>query len=158
MSAVPSSEQTSGLRLDDLLGRLPLRSRIAGDPSVRVRGVRHDSRSVVPGDLFVARKGEKADGTGFVDDAIKRGAVAVMLAASSSPSFIAAVPVVFVDDVTAALAHSAALVYGRPSEALDVIGITGTNGKTTTAHLVRAAVDAALGRAASGEAGCAPAF
>ncbi len=130
-----------------------MRSRIAGDPSVRVRGVRHDSRSVVPGDLFVARKGEKADGAGFVDDAVKRGAVAVMLAASSSPSVIVQVPVVFVDDVAAALAHSAALVYGRPSEALDVIGITGTNGKTTTAHLVRAAVDAALGHAACGVMG-----
>jgi hypothetical protein len=56
------------------------------------------------------------------------------------------VPIVFVDDVAAAFAHSAALVYGSPSSALEVVGITGTNGKTTTVYLVRAAVDAALGR------------
>jgi UDP-N-acetylmuramoyl-L-alanyl-D-glutamate--2,6-diaminopimelate ligase len=153
MNAAPSLERTSGLRLDDLVQRLPVRSRIAGDPCVRVRGVRHDSRAVEPGDLFVARKGEKVDGARFVQDAVARGAAAVMLAASAPTPAGPAVPLVFVDDVRAAFAHAAALVYGCPSDALDIVGITGTNGKTTTAHLVRAAVDAALGRAACGVMG-----
>ncbi len=153
MSAVPSDAAvSSGLRLDELVHRLPVRSSLRGDPSVRVRGVRHDSRSVLPGDLFVARKGQKVDAARFVDDAITRGASAVMVPAGVATTE-AAVPVVFVDDVVAALAHAASIVYGSPSEALEVIGITGTNGKTTTVYLVRAAVDAALGRAACGVMG-----
>ena len=54
-------------------------------------------------------------------------------------------PLLLVDDVAVALAYAAAAVYGHPTFSLDVVGITGTNGKTTTAHLVRAAVDGALG-------------
>ena len=53
---------------------------VVGDATVRVRGVRHDSRAVEPGDLFVARKGENADGARFVEDAVARGAAAVMAA------------------------------------------------------------------------------
>jgi UDP-N-acetylmuramoyl-L-alanyl-D-glutamate--2,6-diaminopimelate ligase len=152
MNGAPAGEGASGLRLDDLVSRLPVRSRVAGDSSVYVRGVRHDSRAILPGDLFVARRGQKVDAARFVEDAVTRGAVAVMVAADATTAS-AAVPVVFVDDVAAAFAHSAALVYGSPSAVLDVVGITGTNGKTTTVHLVRAAVDAALGRAACGVMG-----
>jgi len=153
MNAAASDASPAGVRLDELVRRLPVRSSVAGDPSVRVRGVRHDSRSVLPGDLFVARKGQKVDAVRFVDDAVTRGAAAVMIAAGAAPPVAATVPIVFVDDLAAALAHSSALVYGCPSEALDVVGITGTNGKTTTVFLVRAAVDAALGRAACGVMG-----
>jgi UDP-N-acetylmuramoyl-L-alanyl-D-glutamate--2,6-diaminopimelate ligase len=154
MNAVHSgAADSAGLRLDELVRRLPVRSTLAGDPSVRVRGVRHDSRSVLPGDLFVARKGQRVDAARFVDDAVVRGASAVMMATGAQASVAVPVPIVFVDDVAVAFAHSAALVYGSPSEALEVVGITGTNGKTTTAYLVRAAVDAALGRAACGVMG-----
>jgi UDP-N-acetylmuramoyl-L-alanyl-D-glutamate--2,6-diaminopimelate ligase len=141
------------MRLDDLVGRLPVRSVVLGDASVRVRGVRHDSRSVVAGDLFVARKGQTVDAALFADEAVARGAAAVMMVTGAGAPLPPRVPTVLVDDVAVAFAHSAAIVYGSPSEALEVIGITGTNGKTTTAYLVRAAIDAALGRTSCGVLG-----
>ena len=103
---------------------------------MRVRGVRHDSRAVEPGDLFVARRGEKVDGARFVRDAVERGATAVMAARGASTPRRSTVPVLFVDDPAAALGFAASAVYGHPSFSLEVVGITGTNGKTTTAHLV----------------------
>ena len=135
----------AGLRLDELSRDLPMRVDIAGDASVRVRGVRHDSRAVEAGDLFVARRGEKVDGARFVRDAVARGASAVMAARSAPALAGAGVPVLLVDDPATALGFAASAVYGHPSFSLETIGITGTNGKTTTAHLVRAAVDGALG-------------
>ncbi len=135
----------SGLSLDELSRELPMPADVAGDRAVRVRGVRHDSRAVQPGDLFVARRGEKVDGVRFVRDAVGRGATAVMAARGAIDAQAVAVPVVFVDDPAAALGFAASAVYGHPSFSLEVVGITGTNGKTTTAHLARAAVDGALG-------------
>ena len=83
MVAVPETHHDGGMQLDELLRELPAGTRIVGDGSVRVRGVRHDSRAVEPGDLFVARKGEKSDGARFAADAVKRGAVAVMAASEA---------------------------------------------------------------------------
>jgi UDP-N-acetylmuramoyl-L-alanyl-D-glutamate--2,6-diaminopimelate ligase len=153
MEAVPETHHDGGLRLDELLRELPAGTRIVGDGSVRVRGVRHDSRAVEPGDLFVARKGEKSDGTRFAADAVKRGAVAVMAASDAVDVGRPNVPLVVVEDVASALAFAASAVYGHPSFSLEVVGITGTNGKTTTTHLVRAAVDGAIGRPSCGVLG-----
>jgi UDP-N-acetylmuramoyl-L-alanyl-D-glutamate--2,6-diaminopimelate ligase len=141
------------LRLDEIARELPLRVALAGDGSVRVSGVRHDSRAVRSGDLFVARPGAKVDGARFVDDAIARGAIAVMAAFGAVDAAAVPVPVLFVDDVVGGLAHAASAVYGQPSFALDVVGITGTNGKTTTAHLVQTAIDGAIGRETCGVLG-----
>jgi UDP-N-acetylmuramoyl-L-alanyl-D-glutamate--2,6-diaminopimelate ligase len=139
-----------GLRLDELVRELQTHAEIVGDASVRVRGVHHDSRAVESGDLFVARKGESFDGARFVSDAVARGAVAVMVASGAFDAAIAAVPVILVADPQVALAYAASAIYGHPSFSLDVVGITGTNGKTTTTHLVRAAVDGALGQPTCG--------
>jgi UDP-N-acetylmuramoyl-L-alanyl-D-glutamate--2,6-diaminopimelate ligase len=126
---------------------------VAGDATARVLGVRHDSRAVRPGDLFVARKGERADGARFVADAVARGASAVMATRGAVGVAEASVPVLYVDDPVAALGYASSAVYGHPSFSLEVAGITGTNGKTTTAHLVRAAVDGALGQPCCGVLG-----
>jgi len=152
MMGIVADEETAdqGLRLDELVRELPMAAVVDGDTAVRVRGVRHDSRAVRPGDLFVARRGEKSDGARFVADAVARGAAAVMAARGAVDVASAGVPVVVVDDPAAALGYAASAVYGQPSFALEVVGITGTNGKTTTAHLVRAAVDGALGRPSCG--------
>ncbi|MGA2449485.1 MAG: UDP-N-acetylmuramoyl-L-alanyl-D-glutamate--2,6-diaminopimelate ligase [Polyangiaceae bacterium] len=139
-----------GLRLDDLVRALPMSAEVAGDVRVRVTGVKHDSRGVAPGDLFVARMGTRADGAAFAVDAIARGARAVLARRGAVDPVVLGVPAVFVDDPARALAYAASVIYGRPSMALDVVGITGTNGKTTTAYLVQAAVDGALGRPACG--------
>jgi UDP-N-acetylmuramoyl-L-alanyl-D-glutamate--2,6-diaminopimelate ligase len=139
--------------LAELVREVPGRVTIAGDSGVRVAGVRHDSRTVEPGDLFVARTGHRADGLRFVADAVARGAVAIMALRGALDAATPGVPVVFVDDVVAGLAHAAAAVYAQPSFSLEVVGITGTNGKTTTAHLVRDAVDAAIGQPVCGVLG-----
>ena len=112
---------------------------VQGDPSLRVRGVHHDSREVEPGDLFVSVRGESQDGARFLDDARAHGAVAV--AASSATQ--SALPTLVVEDPRVALGATASLVYGEPTRALATVGITGTNGKTTTGHLVEDVLRAA---------------
>jgi UDP-N-acetylmuramoyl-L-alanyl-D-glutamate--2,6-diaminopimelate ligase len=129
-------------RLGDLVRELGGAATLEGDAAVEVTGVHHDSRRVAPGDIFVARKGVSSDGTTYVQDARNRGAVAVLAAPGTDG---AGLPVVRVDDVMDGLARAAAAVYGHPSFALEVVGVTGTNGKTTTTHLVRSAIDAAKG-------------
>jgi UDP-N-acetylmuramoyl-L-alanyl-D-glutamate--2,6-diaminopimelate ligase len=136
---------TEGMSLGDIAREIPGgTASVDGDASVLCTGVHHDSRRVQPGDLFVVRRGEMHDGSAFVGAAVARGAVA-LLADRASPIADAKVPIVRVDDVPTGLAYAAAAVYGHPAFSLDVIGITGTNGKTTTSHLVRAAIDGALG-------------
>jgi UDP-N-acetylmuramoyl-L-alanyl-D-glutamate--2,6-diaminopimelate ligase len=145
MKAVDALGAVEGMRLDELAREVPGGASIVGDGSVRVVGVHHDSRAVQRGDLFVARKGERADGAAFVPDAIARGAVALMAARGGAR---AAVPAIEVDDVQAGLAYAAAAVYGHPAFSLEVVGVTGTNGKTTATHLIRAAIDGAIGAGA----------
>jgi UDP-N-acetylmuramoyl-L-alanyl-D-glutamate--2,6-diaminopimelate ligase len=142
----------TGLTLREIARELPARADVLGDGDVRVTGVRHDSRAVEPGDLFVARRGAHADGARFVRDAIVRGAAAILVGPGFDASGID-VPRIEVDDVAEALAWAAASVYGHPAMGLEVVGITGTNGKTTTTHLVRAAIDAAVGVPACGIVG-----
>ncbi len=153
MTEAAAPQPAEGLRLDELTRDLPMRTEVVGDPAVRVRGVRHDSRSVEAGDLFVARRGETVDGARFIGDAVARGAPAVMAARGALMAQAFPVPVVLVDDPSVALAYAASAVYGHPSFSLEVVGITGTNGKTTTAHLVRAAIDGAVGRPSCGVLG-----
>jgi UDP-N-acetylmuramoyl-L-alanyl-D-glutamate--2,6-diaminopimelate ligase len=110
-------------------------------PGIDVRGVAYDSRQVKPGDVFVALKGLKAAGADFAADAIRRGAVAVVAdRPAESPT---SVPWIVVADARAAMAEIAAEFYGHPSRSMQVVGITGTNGKTTTAYLLRAVFESA---------------
>ena len=108
--------------------------RVHGEASVRVGGIRHDSRAVEPGDLFVAIAGLRHHGSEYARDAIARGAVAVL---AEAPLDLP-VPVVVADDALVSLSAIARRLYGDPTAALDVVGITGTNGKTTTAYLIEA--------------------
>jgi UDP-N-acetylmuramoyl-L-alanyl-D-glutamate--2,6-diaminopimelate ligase len=112
-----------------------------------VTDVRHDSRAVRAGDLFVARAGGSFDGARFAADAVARGAIAI-LADSSATLPDVRVPVVRVGDVRLALALASEAVHGHPTRELGVVGITGTNGKTTTAWLAAQAIDAAGGATA----------
>ncbi|MGF1465750.1 MAG: UDP-N-acetylmuramoyl-L-alanyl-D-glutamate--2,6-diaminopimelate ligase [Sandaracinaceae bacterium] len=135
--------RTRGAPLGELHER-GLALEVIGDPGVLVTGVRHDSRAVEPGDLFVAIPGRVHDGRRFAADAVARGAAAV--AATSSLDHD--VPVLRVADPRRALGPLAERVYGEPTSALTVLGVTGTNGKTTTAWLVSEAL-AARGRRAA---------
>jgi UDP-N-acetylmuramoyl-L-alanyl-D-glutamate--2,6-diaminopimelate ligase len=111
---------------------------LSGDPHVRVSGLAYDSRQVAPGSLFAALRGSTADGHRFLDDAVRRGAAAVLTEEAVSLP----VPSIVVEDGRAALARAAAAFFDHPSRQLPVIGITGTDGKTTTSFLVKAILDA----------------
>lgn len=117
--------------------------RISGSPTQIVTGVQHDSRRVCPGDLFVAVPGATHDGIGFVEDALRRGAVAVM----AERQIDHGVPQLTVPNARKALGRTAELVYGAPTSEIPTVGITGTNGKTTTAYLVKQAIEGVHGRA-----------
>jgi UDP-N-acetylmuramoyl-L-alanyl-D-glutamate--2,6-diaminopimelate ligase len=153
MSAVSTGAGARPLSLGELARELPMATRIEGNPAVRVTGVCHDSRIVGRDELFVARSGEHFDGARFVADAVARGASAVMAAPGSLDPRAVAVPVLFASEPAKALAFAASAVYGHPSFTVDVVGVTGTNGKTTTVHLVRAAIDGALGVPSTGVLG-----
>ena len=109
-------------------------ARVVGDGNVRLSGVRQDSRRVEPGELFVARQGGKTSGAAHALDAAEKGAVALMLE-RGEPVPATRLPVLEVTNVKRALALASEMVYGFPSRSVDVIGITGTNGKTTTTFL-----------------------
>lgn len=115
---------------------LGLAQRVIGDGQVLVRGVRHDSRRVEPGDLFFALGGQVFDGADYSLAAAQAGAVAV---ASEKPG-PCALPVLVVQDGLRALAAISKYFYGDPSASLPVVGITGTNGKTTVTYLVEQAL------------------
>ena len=106
-------------------------ARIVGDGDVVVSGIQYDSRLVRPGDLFAALRGDD-DGHRFIPAAIANGAVAIL--AERDPGMD--VPRIVTPDSRAALAQCAASFYGDPSRNLTTIGVTGTDGKTTTSHLV----------------------
>ena len=113
---------------------------VAGLADIALRGVTHDSRAVEPGSLFVAVPGLHVDGREFVADAVRRGAAAAVV---EEPLPDVALPQLVVTSSRSALATAAAWWYGDPSEDLGVIGITGTDGKTTTSFLAVAALEAA---------------
>ncbi|MBW3607005.1 MAG: UDP-N-acetylmuramoyl-L-alanyl-D-glutamate--2,6-diaminopimelate ligase [Actinobacteria bacterium] len=106
---------------------------------VEVTALAYDNRQVAPGTVFFCVRGFTRDGHDFAADAIARGAVALVV---DHPLGLG-VPEVLVDDVRAAMAPAAARLHGDPTATLRTIGITGTNGKTTSAYLVRALLEAA---------------
>jgi UDP-N-acetylmuramoyl-L-alanyl-D-glutamate--2,6-diaminopimelate ligase len=127
--------------LADLLG-VPVDG--APGPAPAIRGVTLASDDVRPGDLYAALPGARTHGARFAADAAGRGAVAVVTDPTGREAAVATgLPVCVVDDPRAALGAVADRVYGHPSERLAVLGITGTNGKTTTAYLVEAGLAAA---------------
>ena len=106
-----------------------------GTPDNReISAVTYDSRKVKPGTLFVAISGMQTDGHDFIPQAIENGAVAI-LSNGRSPK-TQAVPIFQVKDPRLALSHISAQFYGNPSMAMNVVGITGTNGKTSITHIL----------------------
>jgi UDP-N-acetylmuramoyl-L-alanyl-D-glutamate--2,6-diaminopimelate ligase len=112
-------------------------ARLKGDPKTPIRGLAYDSRAVEKGFLFAALRGQKSDGSEFIDQAIERGATAVL--SSRAPVRPGAkVAWVQVDNERRGLALAARNYYGRPDGRMVMIGVTGTNGKTTVCFLLEA--------------------
>jgi UDP-N-acetylmuramoyl-L-alanyl-D-glutamate--2,6-diaminopimelate ligase len=113
-----------------------------GASSLEIRQVACDSRKVQPGALFFALHGGKADGNAFIQDSVKRGAVAVASEESAHGTIPAGVVWIQVREARKALAITAANFLGHPANALQLVAVTGTNGKTTTTSVVDAIVKA----------------
>jgi len=125
----------AGGRVELVMTALTRAGLLAGPPPdlSTVTGITTDSRQVTPGTLFLAMPGTQTDGHEFVDDAISRGAVAVVVGRSLTDR----VPQVLVRDPLLACRHIAKTWYGDPGSRLEIAAVTGTNGKTTTTGILR---------------------
>jgi len=128
------------MKLGQLLKRMNL-YRFSGNPEKEIGGLAYDSRRVEPGHLFVALKGHKLNGHDYLKDAVQRGAVA--LVAEEFKGLQEDVEKISVPNSREALSELAIQYYNRPFKGMNMIGITGTNGKTTTSYLLESILFAA---------------
>ncbi|MCU1592931.1 MAG: UDP-N-acetylmuramyl-tripeptide synthetase [Frankiales bacterium] len=129
-------------RLVEVLGSVPALTVQGSLEDVLVTGCTHDSRAVQPGDLYAALPGANVHGAAFVTQAVAAGAVAV-LTDPAGAAMVQGVPALVTEDPRSVLGTVASWVHGHPSNHLMVLGVTGTNGKTTTAFLLEAGLRAA---------------
>ncbi len=132
-----ASSTDSGRKLSEVLQGVET-ALPAGASSLQIRQVACDSRKTRPGALFFALHGAKADGNAFIQDALKRGAVAVASEESAPATNPAGVAWIQVREARKSLAITAANFLGHPANALQLVAVTGTNGKTTTTSVVDA--------------------
>src|SRR5207302_6891010 len=122
---------SDGIRLDDLCRQVGIHLPGSAPAATIVKGVTQHSGSVSPGDLYLGLPGRRVHGADFDDEAAERRAVAMVSDRHSSR-----LPTITVAEPRALAGPISSLVYGCPSQRLAVVGVTGTNGKTTTAYLV----------------------
>ena len=129
------------MKLKELLQGLTLVASTA-DLEMEIPQISYDSRRTAPGDLFVAMRGFETDGHAYIGKAAERGAAAVLC---EEPPQDPAIPYLQVEDSRRALAVLGANFYGHPADAMTMVGVTGTNGKTTTTYLLKAILEQKLG-------------
>ena len=125
--------------LDQLVSHFPQTFQIQ-EPGIKVTGVALDSRSTLPGNVFIALEGQSFDGHEFIPEAVDRGATAIV---GTRDVLDVQVPYLRVTDARLALAQISAAFHGFPARELTVIGVTGTDGKTTTVNLIYKILEAA---------------
>ncbi len=143
MTVTPPPTAPRSAQLGVLLSALS-GARVHGERDGGVAAIVHDSRAATPECVFVALRGERTDGHAFIGAALQAGARAIVVddAYAAEHGAAAGVTTIVVPDTRRALSALASTYYGAPSQHLDVVGITGTNGKTTTTHLVAAFLEA----------------
>ncbi|MFO7601976.1 MAG: UDP-N-acetylmuramoyl-L-alanyl-D-glutamate--2,6-diaminopimelate ligase [Candidatus Desulfacyla sp.] len=133
------------MRLRDLIDGMAIQD-FQGDPDLEISGIAYDSRRVRPGGLFVALRGHRQDGHDYIGDAVSRGATGVMSELPLSAGGVKQanrVAMIRVPDARRALSFLAVRFFDAPFKTMNLIGITGTNGKTTTAYLLESILVAA---------------
>ncbi len=144
--ASDSEHQARALAFGDLADRLSgegVPARGSGDLGIRLGGVTLDSRRVSPGDLYAALPGSQGHGATYWRQAREAGAVAVITDADGAARIDDDVPVLVVPEIRPVLGRASALVYGEPAARLRMIGVTGTQGKTTTTRLLEGGLSGA---------------
>ena len=136
MSDSPKPEKITLNELAALIG-----AKLIGDGNIAAKDITHDSRQAGEGAIFVAIKGSIVDGHRFIEDVMRRGCAGIISEQDPPSDFVGAW--LKVADARRALAQASAIINGEPSKKLDLVGITGTNGKTTTTYLCRALAEAA---------------
>ncbi|MCX5780902.1 MAG: UDP-N-acetylmuramoyl-L-alanyl-D-glutamate--2,6-diaminopimelate ligase [Firmicutes bacterium] len=126
------------MQLGEMMQGIEIRL-LAGELNQDIKGISYDSRKVKPGDLFVCIKGLKSDGHEYIGQALNRGAVALLVEREIAVD--TKVVVLLTGDSRRALPMAAANFFGHPSQQVKVVGVTGTNGKTTTTHLIQAILE-----------------
>lgn len=129
------------MKLSELIKGVDLKS-ATGNLDIEISNVASDSRKVTPGTLFIAIRGLKTNGHFYIKDALAKGAAALII--EKMPDDIAlpfATTIITVHDSRKAIAQVAIIFYRNPSEEINLIGITGTNGKTTTTYLIRSILE-----------------
>lgn len=130
-----SRERSDEMQLAELLKDWPCTMK--GSIRVEIKRVEDDSRVIQKGDLFIARQGRKASGTVYIEEAITKGACAVVVEDELLIDTLNLdVPLIWVPNVQKFIAYASAKTLGFPSEALQLIAVTGTNGKTTVTHFI----------------------
>lgn len=128
------------MKLSDVISGIAIKAGTA-DLSMEIAGVSSDSRRVQTGELFVAVRGYESDGHQYIEAAVKKGAACVLC--EEAPGMD--IPYILTDNTRRGLAASAANWYGNPSSGMTMIGVTGTNGKTTTTHMLKDIIEKCAG-------------
>ena len=130
------------MKFEDIRRSLSTKS-VSGETGIQadIKSIHYRAQDVKPGGLFVAIPGHAVDGHDYIDEALDRGASVVL--AQKPGSWKRKGAIVVVENTRAALSEIAARFYGNPTQKLHIVGITGTNGKTTTAYLLESILNAA---------------
>ena len=113
---------------------------LKGTTNICITGIEHDSRKIGKGNMFVAIEGFTVDGHNYINEAIDKGAMCIVV--QKEIEIDQDVTVVKVDDTQLALARFSSIFYGEPSKKLNLIGVTGTNGKTSITYLIKSVFEA----------------
>ena len=125
------------MKLDKLINNISLNDKVNYDGNVEVTGISYNSNKISKGDIFVCMRGEHVDGHNFAKDAVEKGAVAIM----AETSLDIDVPQIIVASTEQSIAPLSNNFYESPSKDINLIGITGTNGKTTVTHLIQKIIE-----------------